>query len=221
VPHGGARHLAARRAQEGGDRRQPLVAPDQALEALADADAEEIRRHLVVHQHPPLAVERHDARGDVLDHPLDDLLFAQQVLSPVGDAPRHVVDRRHQRRQLELGGGQIERAGAGGDAARPLDELGDRTGEVLRQAGADRAEQREEAGGHQDGVAPQVDELARRLLLLGEERHRDEQVRLAVRVVARQAERRVQLEIGHLGGLVDQGVEIALAERQARVDLAR
>jgi len=47
----------------------------------------------------------------------------------------------------------------------------------------------------QDGVAAQVGDLALPLLLLGEQRHRQEQARLASRLVAGEVQRRVELQV--------------------------
>ncbi len=139
-PHRGAVHLGTRRAQEVRHRPQPLRAGDRRLQALPHLGAEELGRHPVPHQHPPRAIEGDDAGGDVLHHPLADLLLAHEPLAGVGDLAGHLVDGLHQQGELELGGRQIERGGAGGDAAGPLDELHQRPGEVARQAPPHRDE---------------------------------------------------------------------------------
>ena len=128
-----------------------------------------------MHQHPPVAVERDDAGGDVLHHPLADLLLAHQPLAGVGDLARHLVDRLDQQGQLELGRREVERGGAGGDPPGPLDELHQRPGEVARQPPADGHQQGEEGRRHQQPLAAELRELARPLLLLGEQRHGEEQ----------------------------------------------
>jgi hypothetical protein len=173
-----------------------------------------------VHQDPPFAVERDDAGGDVLDHALDHLLFAQQPLARLGDPPRHLVDRLDERRELHFGGRQVERRRAGGDPPRPFDQLGKRPREVARQARRHGQQQSEEAGAHQHAVAAQVGEVALHLLLLRQERHRQEEPRLRRRH-PRHAQRRVELEVGGLAGAVDARGELIAEESEARVDLPR
>ena len=99
-----------------------------------------------------------------------DLLLAHQPLAGVGDLARHLVDRLDQQGELELGGREVERGGAGGDPPGPLDELHQRPGEVARQAPSHRHQQGEQGRRHQQPLAAELRELARALLLLGEQR---------------------------------------------------
>ncbi len=70
-------------------------------------------------------------------------------------------------------------------------------------------------------MAAQVGDLALPLLLLRQQRQGHEQPGLRGRVVAGKAQRRVELEVLHLRDTVGQRVEIAGAQRQARVDRTR
>ena len=218
--HGGARHLAAGRAQEGGDRGQPAGALHRPLQGLAGVHPEELGGHPVVHEDPPLAVDRHHSRGDVLDHPLDHLLLPHQPLPPLGDVARHLVDRLDQGRQLELGGGEVERRRPEGDPPGPQDELGEGAGEVPRQAGPHRHREDEEGGGDEEGPAAQVEELGRRLRLLGEEGDREEEALLVLHH-PRYFQRRVELQVVGTAGVVGARGEVVAQERQAGVDLPR
>ena len=146
--HGRARQLAAdaarRKAATGASRAAPRHRRRQALPHLASPSSSAATRLCISTR--PSRVERDHAGGDVLDHPLDHLLLAQQPLARLGDAPRHLVDRLDQRRQLQLGGRQVERRRAGGDPPGALDQLDERPGEVAGQAGAHGDQQGEEGG---------------------------------------------------------------------------
>ncbi len=84
---------------------------------------------------------------------------------------------------------------------------------------ADGGGDQEERGGEQHGATPQLGKLALQLLLLGKQRQREEEPRLAL-AGARDAQRRVELEVAGAAGPAGAPREVVAEQHQLGVDVA-
>ncbi|OQC38906.1 MAG: hypothetical protein BWX64_01735 [Acidobacteria bacterium ADurb.Bin051] len=202
------------------ERRQPRPGRQRVAQMLARTDAEEPLCRRVGEQDDTGRIEGDHAGSDLIDDPLDQLLFPHQTVAAGGDLPRHHLHRLDERRELRLFRPPGERRLPGGDPPGALDELGERPREAAREAQRERHEPGEQGARDQERAPAQLQELRGELLLLGELRHREHQPARRRRH-PRHSQRREELEVAQPPRPAGARDELLPAQGETLLHLAR